>query len=76
MLKDFGVVSPTESTEVIDRYKLRREWRHVRDGSLQVQPCDQIKTLHFDGRKDKTLKLEKRKPLISKSERKAYNSPV
>lgn len=60
VLEDFGVVSPTESTEVIDRYKLRRERTLVRDGSLRVQPCDQIKTLYFDGRKDKTLKLEKK----------------
>ena len=43
--------------EAIDRYKLRRERRHVRDSSLHMisQPCDQIKTLYFDGRKGKTL---------------------
>lgn len=58
VLEDFGVVSPNETTNVIDRYKLRRERKMARDNLLDTTGV--IQTLYFDGRKDKTMKLEKK----------------
>lgn len=57
VLEDFGFVSQRESTHVIDRYKLRRERKFSRDNLTVTN--GPIQTLYFDGRKDKTLKLEK-----------------
>ncbi|KAK0069077.1 hypothetical protein Bpfe_001259 [Biomphalaria pfeifferi] len=58
VLEDFGIVSQTEAANVIDRYKLRRERKMARDHL--VDSTDAIQTLYFDGRKDKTIKLEKK----------------
>jgi hypothetical protein len=58
VLEDFGVVSQTELTYVIDRYKLRRERKFARDCLLKAD--DPTETLYFGGRKDNTLKLEKK----------------
>ena len=58
VLEDFGVVSQTESGDVIDRYKLRRERQLARERSLD--PIALVEALYFDGRKDSTLKLKKK----------------
>jgi len=58
VLEDFGVVSQTESADVIDRYKLRCERQLARERSLD--PIAVVEALYFDGRKDSTLKFEKK----------------
>jgi len=58
VLEDCGVVSQTESGDVIDRYKLRRERKLARERSSDTIAL--VEALYFDGRKDKTLKLEKK----------------
>ena len=52
VVEDFGVVSQTELTHVIDCYKLRREHKFTRDCLFKID--DSIETLYFDGRKDST----------------------
>jgi hypothetical protein len=63
VLKDFGVVSQENSVNVIDRSKVRRERKRVRN-QLQKDSVDQnatISALYFDGRKDSTLVRENKK---------------
>jgi hypothetical protein len=63
VLEDFGIVTKDDRSNVIDQYKLRRERAASRTRSLSVQRNDiipDIQTLYFDGRRDKTLKLEKK----------------
>jgi len=57
VLEDFGIVSQDEPTNVIDRYKLRRERKLARDRC--EHSAHPVQTLYFDGRKDRTLKVEK-----------------
>lgn len=46
--------------QVIDKSKLRRERKKVRDDVMSKQKCTDIPALYFDGRKDKTLKIVKK----------------
>ena len=62
VLEDFGIVTKDDRSNVIDQYKLRRERASSRMSfSAQIDDnIPDIQTLYFDGRKDKTLKLEKK----------------
>ena len=60
VLEDFGNVTKDDRLNDIDQYKLRRERAASRTMYISVQINDNIpdiKTLCFDGRKDKTLKI-------------------
>lgn len=54
VLQDLGVVSPKDTSKIIDRSKIRRERSKVRE-ELQRSSCNVIEGLYFDGRKDKTM---------------------
>jgi hypothetical protein len=61
VLEDLGIVSQSTPTNVVDRYKLRRERELTRKCTMDTaETHDSIQTLYYDGRKDRTLKLEKR----------------
>ena len=54
VLQDFGVITPTDKSKVIDKNRIRRE----RKKSAHLQFCkqaDDLCGLYFDDRKDKTL---------------------
>lgn len=62
VLKDFGIVLTNETNNVIDRSKIRRARKRQRNalqtsGTLETQYPQSV---YFDGRKDRTLKMEKR----------------
>ena len=56
VLHDVGIVSPTNTTDVIDQNKVRRERSKTCENLQQNDACFEIEGLFFDGRKDKTLK--------------------
>jgi hypothetical protein len=58
-LKDIGLVSPNDSTLVIDRSKVRRQRDRTRM-TLRAEAPKSVKGLYFDGRKDKTRKQERK----------------
>lgn len=58
-LKDYGVISHEDKSDVVDRSKLRRERQKLRKES-QDQESSKLVSLYFDGRKDKTLVQEKK----------------
>lgn len=58
VLTDFKLISPNNTSNVIDRSKIRREREKFRD-SLQEGKRLVLKSVYFDGRKDRTLKMEK-----------------
>lgn len=60
VLKDVGIISSNDPSHIIDRSKLRRERTKVRS-TLQEADCNKIlRSIYFDGRKDKTLvRIEK-----------------
>lgn len=63
VLQDVGLISKRDSSKVIDRSKLRRERRKVRQdlqSSSLVSSDNKITGLYFDGRKDRTIIQEKR----------------
>lgn len=58
-LIDYGIITSTDSTAVIDRSKLRRQREQVRkklskEAMSHMSSKEGIKALFFDGRKDKT----------------------
>lgn len=57
-LHDIGLVSSANPTKVVDRCKVRRERQKLRS-KLQNFSGASIRSLYFDGRKDKTLIQEK-----------------
>jgi len=60
LLTDFGIVTTGDKSEVIDRSKLRRERKRLREDLLQesASHSSDLRGLYFDGRKDKTLLQE------------------
>lgn len=60
VLEDIGLMTDTEASNVIDRYKIRRERYHSRK-SLQANQLntDQLHGIYFDGRKDDTMVIER-----------------
>ena len=62
MLEDFGIVTQDDPSNVIDQYKVRRERAASRVNVSDEGNADHdIQTLYFDGRKDKTFKLAKKR---------------
>lgn len=62
VLKDFGVVSESEKSNVIDRSKIRRARKRQRN-LLQINEKREtryLQSVYFDGRKDRTMKMERR----------------
>ncbi|CAH1116385.1 unnamed protein product [Phaedon cochleariae] len=62
VLKDFGLVTEEDQSNIIDRSKIRRERKRCRTG-LDLKKNNQILVfpgIYFDGRKDKTVTSEKR----------------
>lgn len=60
-LEDFGIVTPEDCANIIDKSKVRRERQKLR---RELQECasvgnTEVKRLFFDGRKDNTLIQEK-----------------
>lgn len=60
VLQDFGVVTAEDSSEVIDRSKIRRERLKYREMLREETSSSRTDLLgiYFDGRKDKTLSYE------------------
>lgn len=61
LLQDFGIITETEHSNVIDKNKIRRGKKVIRT-ELQVQNQAELNTfqgLYFDGRKDDTIVIEK-----------------
>ena len=60
VLEDIGIISKTDTSKVIDRYKIRREKSSARK-KLQEHQLDSSEPygLYFDGRKDNTLVIER-----------------
>jgi hypothetical protein len=58
VLQDVGVVKKDDKSKVIDRSKLRRERQRKRSEVIRNQKSDVLTGLYFDGRKDKTLRIE------------------
>lgn len=60
VLEDIGLITDTEASNVIDRYKIRRE-RYRSRKSLQANQLntDQLHGIYFDGRKDDTMVIER-----------------
>jgi hypothetical protein len=56
VLKDLGIVSPADSSKVIDKCKIQRERIKARV-ELQRSKANVIEGLYFDGRKDKTMNV-------------------
>ena len=60
VLEDLGMITETDTSNVVDRSKVRRERKKVRaeyqqGNKVQLEP---LKGLYFDGRKDQTLMQE------------------
>jgi len=56
VLHDFGLISHVDSSNVIDKSKVRRERKKNRSKLIcQVKEYKDVTSLYFDGRKDKTL---------------------
>lgn len=61
VLEDIGLVTETDTSKVVDRYKIRREKSRNRS-NLQAkiqQDSNNVRGIYFDGRKDDTLVIEK-----------------
>jgi len=59
VLQDFGVITKDDSSNVVDRSKIRRA-RQAKRHSLQNGTKEaMVQSLYFDGRKDKTMTIEK-----------------
>ena len=60
VLQDYGIVSAEDSSEVIDRSKIRRERHKFRDVvcAEAVSGKTTVLGIYFDGRKDKTITKE------------------
>lgn len=59
VLQDMGIVSPNDTSKVIDRSKIRRERSRTRQELTKLDSDSSMTCfpgLYFDGRKDKTLK--------------------
>jgi len=55
VLEDIGVVTAVDSSNVIDRSKIRRERKRKRSQLQHTQESKTVRGIYFDGRKDKTL---------------------
>lgn len=60
VLADFGLITPGDKCEVIDRSKLRRERKRLREDLFTEYSINtkNLRGLYFDSRKDKTLMQE------------------
>lgn len=56
-LQDFGVISRSETKNIIDKNKFQRERERVRNSILSENSIGVLKSIYFDGRKDRTLAL-------------------
>ena len=57
VLKDYGIITDGDKSQVIDRSKLRRE-RDKQQKLIQKQEkdnCKYVNALYFDGKKDATM---------------------
>ncbi|CAH1106157.1 unnamed protein product [Psylliodes chrysocephalus] len=54
LLQDLGIINEQDTSEIIDRNKVRRE-REKHRKELQNKNMEVVKALYFDGRKDKSL---------------------
>lgn len=57
VLQDFGLISPDDSQNVIDKSKIRRERMRKRNilQDMQASEGGDLRSLYFDGRKDVTI---------------------
>lgn len=60
VLQDFGVVTSDDKSFVVDRSKVRRERTKMRSELKQDEGTEPILGLYFDGRRDKTMPVEKK----------------
>jgi hypothetical protein len=61
VLHDFGLISPENTTKIIDRSKVRRERKRKRSLLQSSQSTNEsLCSIYFDGRKDSTLMQEKK----------------
>jgi hypothetical protein len=58
VLEDFGMISPEDSQNVVDKNKIRRARQRKRRilQEVAVSNDEQLRSLYFDGRKDHTIK--------------------
>ena len=56
VLEDLGVVTESDSCNIIDRSKIRRERKRKRCELQPTQESKVVRGIYFDGRKDTTLK--------------------
>ena len=54
-LESYGVVTPEDSSHVVDRSKIRREKKKEREKLQELSTGCSLRGLYFDGRKDDTL---------------------
>ena len=61
VLNDIGMITENETSNIIDRSKIRRERSKNRISLQQIGKTETKtpQTIYFDGRKDKTMKMEK-----------------
>lgn len=61
LLLDLGHIDRTDTTNIIDRSKIRRERTQARKVMQEKRKVTHVESLGFDGRKDKTKKMCKLK---------------
>lgn len=60
VLQDFGIITETDPSSVIDKSKIRRGKSHVRKAMIsEFKPPEESWGLYFDGRRDDTFCIEK-----------------
>lgn len=59
LLLDLDIINKNDSSRIIDRNKVRRERQKARKVLQEKKKLSSIRSLFFDGRKDKTLVFSK-----------------
>lgn len=60
VLQDLGIIHEDDKSKIIDRNKVRRERHRVRKDASVINNDNKLIALFFDGRKDMTMKQEKK----------------
>ena len=59
VLQDFGLISKEDSSNVVDRSKVRRARQSKRHSLQDTVEDDKLRSLYFDGRKGRTMTITK-----------------
>ena len=69
-LEDFGIIKGSDTRNIIDPSKMKREWKKTRVETTQLQRSSEgsLLALYFDGKKNETIYCEK-KTVLAKENR-------